>query len=587
MAERDVEARVTVKDDSAAGVNSVIRNMRRAAAEAKVAEAKARESAGLYRKIGFEAGNSITNGLGNAAKAIGNTLASVGIKSGAKLGESVASGLSNATPQIQTALGAAAVSAVATLAPLISAGISGAVVGGAAGGGVLGGLLLASQDARVAAAGTALGQRVFSGLKTEAGVFVKPALDAIGQVDVAWTRARGQIGAGLAAAARYVAPLTDALLDAGDAVLNGLVAAIRNAGPAVSALSYGIRALGKATGDALTTFAGLGDAGAVALRDLLGLTSLVIRAITSVLAQLTWWYGQIRTLGGLIGDVKDETTDLGAASDAAAGGGLLNFVQKLDETEVAAGGASAAVTGLNTATRDLAGANVALTQAQVATEQAFARANEVREQGTVATANEREALAGLIGVINAETTAMAAQGATSDQVNAKSNELRESFIKQAQAMGYSKAGAEALAASYGLFPKVVATDVKLNGANTAKAELERIQAAAGSIPAAINIAVRVTGSSNVAEVARSLAKQSMAADNGAVFGQHAERMSSAIGMASGGSRLAGATMRDTRPVRVESSVQVLLDGRAIAPQARAIAKQLDDRQRWNDRRVPR
>lgn len=586
MGERDVEAKVTVKDDTAAGINSVIRQMRRAAQEAKVAEAKARESAGLYRKIGFDAGNSITSGLGNAAKAIGNTLASVGIKSGTRLGTSIADGLEKATPQIQTGLGAAAVGAVATLAPLLAAGISGAVVGAAGTGGVLGGLALASQDARVAAAGNALGVRVFSGLKSEAGVFVAPTLEAIDMVQKRWDGARAQIGQGLAQAARYVAPLTDALLDAGDAVLDGLVAAIKSAGPAVSATAQGIRMLGAATRDALLTFAGLGDAGAVALRDLLGLTSLVIRAITAVLATLTHWYGIIRTLGGLIGDVKDETAGLGATAEDASGG-LMDFVQKLTDTDSAATGAAGAITGLNTATQDLAGANVALTQAQVATKRAFEEANEIRELGTQASNNEREALAGLIGVINAETAAMTAQGASADQVNQRSNELRESFIKQAQAMGYSKQGAEALAASYGLFPKVVATDVKLTGAQLAEQELERVRAKAGSIPATINVAIRVTGSEASRQaIASALAKQNMMADAEA-FATHAERMSATVGMAAP-YRLAGATMRSGgQPVSVTSDVSVFLDGRAVAPVATTVARRLDDRAAWRNKRARR
>jgi len=164
-------------------------------------------------------------------------------------------------------------------------------------------------------------------------------------------------------------------------------------------------------------------------------------------------------------------------------------------------------------------------------------------------------------------------------VNAKSNALRLSFIEQARAMGMSEQQAVELANRYGLFPKTVDTKLTLSGASAAAQELERVRARAGDIPSQINIAVRVTGSSNVAEVARSLAKQSMMADRANAYAEASAQFAS--GGFGGFGGLAGARTRaGAASVNLTNRIRVELDGRTLAPEIARTASAVYDTRDW-------
>jgi len=577
VADRTVEADVIVNDKTAAGLDSASRRVK------KFGDDVDNESKRAGDRAGRNLGGRIGDGLQNASRQIGVGVAKIGTLVGGKLGDAIGNSVQNASPQIQAALGAVVIGAVATLAPLLGAGLAGAVVGGAAGTGIIGGVLLAARDARVQTAAQSLGQRIMTGLNQQGGVFLEPVLASLGKISDRFNALLPLIGRGFQAASRFVEPLTDALLDAGEAITRGLVTATIKAGPVIAAIGDGVRQVGQAIGDVFTVMSGQSENAASALRVLFSIISGAIRMIGDFVYALTATWGAIRTLGGLLGDDSAKVKKVGPdARNAADGLGAL--IPALTETGTSASGAATSMQALVGATSALASANASLDQSQIALNAALAATKQVREEGGRVTDAERSSLLALNTEIGQHLEKMAATGASADQVNAKSNELRLSFIEQARAMGMSEQQAIDLAARYGLFPKTVDTKLTLSGAAQAARELEYVKAAAGSVPAAINIAVRVTGSSNVAEVARSLAKQSMMADAAGAYEDASASFASIRGGRAGA--LAGARVR-SGPINLASEVRVQLDGRQIAPAVTTVATTLDKRVAWREKRTKR
>ncbi len=578
MADRTVEADVIVNDKTAAGLDSASRRVK------KFGDDVDKESKRAGDNAGKNLGGRIGDGFGKATQSIGVGVAKIGALVGGKLGDAIGDSVSNASPQIQGAIGAAVIGAVATLAPLIGGALSAAVVGGAAGVGIIGGVLLAARDARVQTAAASLGQRIMTGLNAKGGVFLEPVLASLGMISDRFNALLPVIGRGFQAASRFVVPLTDALLDAGEAITRGLVTATTKAGPVIDAIGDGVRQVGQAIGDVFTVLSGQSENAASALRVVFTIIAGAIRVIGDFVYALTAAWGAIRTLGGLLGDDSAGVGKVEPDAQSAADG-LGALIPALDETQTGAAGAAASMQALIGASSALAQANASLDQSQIALNAALAATKQVREEGGRVTDNERNSLLQLNSEISSHLEKMAATGASADQVNAKSNQLRASFIEQARAMGMSEQQATELAARYGLFPKTVDTKVVLSGAAQAARELEYVKAAAGDIPAAINIAVRVTGSSNVAEVARSLAKQSMMADARAdAYAEGSASFASLRGGRTG--TLAGARTR-SEAASLYSEVKVELDGRQIAPSVTTIARILDKRMAWREKRTRR
>lgn len=571
MADRSVEVDILADDKTAKGFDS-------AAARAKKFSDDVDKT---NRETGDRAGKSFGSSFG---KSIGGAFAGIGSTVGRSL-SGISTGLSNAitgaSPQVQAAVGGVVAAAVATAAPLLGAGLAGAVIGASAGVGIVGGIMLAARDSRIQAASSALGQRIMATLNQQGGVFVRPLLAAIGQVSDRFAQLSPTIGRGLAAAARYVEPLVDAFLDAGEAVTTGLVAAIERGGPVIQAIGDGVRGMGQTIGAVFALLSTQSENSASALRVLFGIIEGAIQIVGQFVYTLSAAWGQIRTLGGLIGDDGAGTQDLAEGANAANSAfGGLNI--SLDGTRTSASGAATSMALLGQQTKSLAQLNADLDQSQIALNSAIAATNNAREAGGRVTDGERTALLNLNTEIQNHLAAMTAQGASSADVNAKANTLRNTFIAQARQMGLNEQQAQDLAYRYGMFPRNVDTKMQLTGAQAAQYELERVRAKAGSIPALINIAIRVTGSTQSRQaIEAALAKQgALSADAVGAFGQGAGRF--AAGHAGEFGILAGARERvrpNSQRVNLINRIRVELDGQRLAEsQVRAATAVYDDRQ---------
>lgn len=156
----------------------------------------------------------------------------------------------------------------------------------------------------------------------------------------------------------------------------------------------------------------------------------------------------------------------------------------LDATKEAAEAAADAVQDKADATRDAANAAMEAQGSEISWIETLGQMTEdIKTNGkaidnnTAAGRANNQSLIDLAGSANSYISSQVEAGAATDVVTAKSQALRDAFIVQAEAAGYPRAAAEALATSYGLVPGNVDTMVKAHGTEEAKAAIESVPAA--------------------------------------------------------------------------------------------------------------
>lgn len=239
----------------------------------------------------------------------------------------------------------------AAAAPLIGGVISAAVIGAAGVGGVIGGVLLAARDPRVAAAGTALGQNLLGQLEKDADVFVGPVLANISKVEAAFGGMNDDIKKIFSGSAGFLNPLVNGILGAVKGILGGIESLVSKGKPVIDALGQTFTTIGSAVGDALTTIAGGSKSAATALTDFAGDVAVVIRGVGWAVRALTelynammlpthletnWYFKYktgidyaaaktpvatiaVNTLAGVLPNLAHKTKEYATAADAAAG----------------------------------------------------------------------------------------------------------------------------------------------------------------------------------------------------------------------------------------------------------------------------
>jgi hypothetical protein len=225
------------------------------------------------------------------------------VKAGAGVGRQLMNGIgaglrsTSMSPHLMAVAGGAALVA----APFIGATIAGAIIGGVGTGGVVGGLTLASRDARVKNAMEDFGDRLEERFNKAGGVFVQPALAGLRQLE----QALGQIDFEglLADAAELVEPLVRGVSAALVAIGGGIRNVMSQAGPAVRGIADGIAQIGAALRQGLDSLTDNGQSASEALRVLFGIISSSINAVFVVvnalteLWELTKKVGSDKTLG--------------------------------------------------------------------------------------------------------------------------------------------------------------------------------------------------------------------------------------------------------------------------------------------------
>ncbi|MEU8329817.1 hypothetical protein [Micromonospora sp. NPDC048839] len=476
---RDVEADILVRDKTGPGIQSVERNLKKAADQSNKMTAALKEGAAQWGR-GFQKLGSATSKWANSgdsagkrfARGIGNGLSKVAELGGA-VGGSISKAVTAAGPQVALAVSAVLVGAALAAAPAIGA----AVVGGAGLGGLVGGVMIASKDARVAAAFGDLKEKAGKQLQEAAGRFVPASLEAIKVAKSAFAGMLPDLKRIFDVSATWLAPFTQSVGRGAQLALAGITQAITKAGPIITVIGKGVEGIGREVGKAFASLSDNGNSMALALKGVFFLIESSIKNVGMVLNFLTeaFEYFVNKIPGGKkLLDSMTESQDGAKSSALNLSGGF----------QALAGDANAAAAGLTNAKQkadELVDSNIGLARSQIASRDATRQAAEsIKENSKEKLTNQQRADANKLALLsmadafNQETIAGEKSGLGAGKASAAYSTNREALIKMAEKANFSKAEAEKLAASLLRIPANVHTDVGVNTEN-ASSKLETFQ----------------------------------------------------------------------------------------------------------------
>jgi len=250
-----------------------------------------------------------------------------GIKLGGTLSNSLGSALSSAGPVFGGALAVALAAAVAVAAPLLGAALSAAVIGGAALGGLIGGVMLVKDDPRVSAAAKGLGDKISSSLKISAQPFVDPMVKGIGTISAAWDKSSGNFSRVFAKASTWVEPLSAAMGSALQDMSKGFADLVESGDGMIMALTDGIKSTGKTLGDVFTQLSKNGGGAAEALHVVFNALNFQLKMTAGTVDGLTKAFGAMARAGILGSGIKKSYEDY-----AAQTGGIIDATRKMANT---------------------------------------------------------------------------------------------------------------------------------------------------------------------------------------------------------------------------------------------------------------
>ncbi|MDG9673031.1 hypothetical protein [Micromonospora sp. DH14] len=495
---RDVEVDILLQDKTGPGIKSVERNLKSASDTAEkvnstLGKGLAQWGAG-FSKLGDQASkwaNSGDTAGKRFAQGIGKGLSKVAELGGA-VGASVSKAVTAAGPQVALAASAVLVGAAVAAAPAVGA----AVVGAAGLGGLVGGVMLASKDARVKAAFSDLGEEAGRDLQNAAGRFVPATLAATKEARKAFQAMLPDLKRIFDVSATWLPGLTASVGRGAEAAVAGIAQAITKAGPIITVIGQGVEGIGKAVGQTFGMLADNGSSMALALKGVFWMLESSIRGAGAMLNLLVEGFeffvnkipGGKKLLDSMVASqdgAKASTFNLAGGFQALAGdankaaAGLTNAQQKADE---------------------LVNSNIGLARSQIASRDATRQAAEAITQNSNAKMTNQQradankaSLLNMAQAFNQETAAGEKSGLGAGKASAAYATNREALIKMAQKANLSKVEAEKLAASLLRIPNNVHTDIN---ASTAKAfkQLETFQKKVNGLKGkTITIVVKTNG----------------------------------------------------------------------------------------------
>ncbi len=473
---RDIEAAVKIKDDSASGLSSVERNVRESGKRIK----KETDSFGL------DAGKGMSDGIKRAAPGIIS---------------SVAGTLGNAAKQG----GIVTVAAIAGIAPVIASITGAAITGGVTTGGIIGGVAVAARDARVQAAGKAMGANLLAGLQDRAGSFIGPILQSIDLIEAKFAESGDTIESIFKGASRFVVPLVDAVTEAFQAIARGVDNVIGNAGPVMEAFSQGIIATGATIEHVLTLLSENGTANADALRTIFTALNATILAVGY---SIKFVIDALGFLNNLLPDppVKKSLQQIDEQG-RRTGSGQFALAQQFQFTSDAAEAEAEALKLAEKslldnarAAKEALSANRSLFDSMTSAGAAVDSANAaLKKNGQTLDSNtakgraNRAALSDLAGSFNNVRSGMESTGASSRRLDGALVSQRAQFIKVATAMTGSARSARQLADQLLGIPTKRQTTVTMDKsqasrqAKNLREEISQIKGKSVTITATVNV----------------------------------------------------------------------------------------------------
>lgn len=471
MADRDVTLDVIARDKTGPAIQSVNRNLKSVEKSWKDVDGQGKRTVAAAQHIASQWGGALGK-MGSATsrwansgdgaskkfvKGIGSGITKLA-DLGGTIGGSLSKAISAAGPYVQVAVAAVAVGAAVTAAPAIA----GAIVGGAGLGGIVGGVLLASKDARVASALDNLKEEAGDQLSQAAGRFVPATLDAINRAKKAFQGMLPDLKRIFDVSATWLGPLTDSLGRAAQLALDGITQAVTKAGPIIAVIGSGIEKIGQRVGEML---ASLSDNGASMAAALDVVFSLIAGSIQQAGMALNFLVEAFEFFVNKIPGGKKWLDSYKNSSDGAktSAFNLTGGFQKLGE------GADAAANGISRAKEkadEFADSSLSLREAQIAAKNAVKEATAtIKENGAAHGFNTQKgrenesALNAMARAFNAETVAGEKSGRSANDASNAYATNRAALVAMAEKAGYSTAKANELAASLLKVPKNVNTDI--------------------------------------------------------------------------------------------------------------------------------
>jgi acetolactate synthase regulatory subunit len=415
-------------------------------------------------------------------------LAGVGAKAGQDISKGIEkSMLENVNPMMAILAGMAVGSA-----PFIGAAISGAIVGGAGLGGVIGGVMIASKDARVQSAWHQFADSAKSSMQQAAAPFVPAMQDAIHVAGREFNSLVPTIRGIFANSARYLAPLTEGLAGFVSKFSTGFATAVARAGPVIAAISQNLPRLGESLGHLFEVASEHAEAGANALNVMFEIVTATVDAVSTLVGWLSKAYeieqASLGNFGPLLGTLNKVTGATDTATSSAGG-----FQTALDTTGKSANYAAGQLAAVIKSTNELADANISVYEAETNVSQAVRDSTDALKKNghehDVSSAKgraNREVIANLATTFNTATDANVKAGTSAAQATRKYDQQRASFIKAAQAAGYTAREANNLADKMLHVPKSRAITISSN-AGYAKGAVQGVINTINNVPRAKHI----------------------------------------------------------------------------------------------------
>lgn len=521
---------------------------------------------------------------------------------GSRIMSGITSGIGSAGP-LTTALAGAGVAA----APFIGSAIAGAVIGGAGLGGVAGGIAIALHDQRVDAALTGLKDRVQSRLENAAAPFVSTTIAGIGRIEKALDSIDFEQIFG--DSSKFVEPLSDGIGRAVESIGDGLEDLVANAGPVIDALSDGFADIGNSVGNFFSRVSQESENSARAVRDLTSATADAVDRSADLVVVLNEVYGAYSkvndevenfTQGESILDLLNPLEPLKLAVDP--------LLQKLDETDKAvrrtgsgtfgaadgfqrmSESADGAANSLSTLppslediaeeTRKLVDANRNLYGSQVNASEAIARANEVINQNGEALSlntekgrENRGALNDLAGSLSTYYNKLVEVDGLTPQTAAKGDKLRASFIRTAEAAGYSAKQAKDLANKILGIPSTHDTKIKAQHEQALDAARE-VRRAVNNIPSSKTVVIQATYKGFNNQTSPSIGNAIRGGAFAAGFGNFAQ----------GDTGTTGGAEKARQDTNVTLTSNLILDGQIIDTRVQKALLASQRANNWNNKR---
>ncbi|MGK5737277.1 hypothetical protein [Micromonospora sp. URMC 103] len=497
MADRDVEIDVNLRDKTGPGAKGVEKNLKKVGESSNKLVGQLNKGVAQWGR-GFQKLGSATNRWANSGDGAGKKFVrgiSKGVGKLADIGGSIGGGLAKAVsaagPQVALAVTAVLGAAATAAAPLVAA----AMVGGAGLGGIVGGVLIASKDARVAKAFENLKEDIGTQLQSAARRFIPATLEATKEAQKAFRQMVPNLKRIFDVSAPWLAPLTRSLGRAANLALDGITKAVTKAGPIITQLGKGLEGIGAAIGKMFSDLSDNGASMALVVKGTLELVKLTILGVGQALNFLAeafeFFVDKIPGGKKLLNEMIASQEGAKSSSMNLAGG-----FQKLADD------ANAAATGLTNAKQkadELVNSNISLARAEIASRDAVRQAAEaIKENSKEKMTNKQRADANMTSLLNMadafnqETAAGERSGIGAGKAAAAYATNRDALVKMAEKAGYSRQKAQELADRLLTMPKGVNIPVNVNTAR-ANAQLDtftkKVRRANGTV---INYTVRVT-----------------------------------------------------------------------------------------------